>query len=133
MSPQDLTPGSYFEVPYPFVRSTFDKHEEDEEGWVTREVATWRPGTEYDEDDHGRRSFAADDHGLMILEIISVHRPGKYPTRVFYLRRWRDPDGKTFGKTKLRITTLAAFERLLRGYRHPYYFSDKERATGEPA
>lgn len=39
---------------------------------------------------------------------------------MFYTRTWIDPDGKAFGKTKCRVTTVPAFRTLAHGYRHQY-------------
>ena len=55
-----------------------------------------------------------------------VMLPGKFSSRVFYVRRWRDPDGKEFGKPRLRVTTTAAFAKLTKGYRHPYLLDGEE-------
>lgn len=56
----------------------------------------------------------------MHVRIVGVFRPGQYPTRVFYEREWVDPDGKRFGKKRLRIATSASFTRMLGGYRHHF-------------
>lgn len=37
-----------------------------------------------------------------------------------YERRWVDPDGNVFGRAKLLIATREKFNRLSRGYAHPY-------------
>ena len=56
--------------------------------------------------------------------MIDVHRPGKFPPRVFFTRQWKDPTGKTFGKGGLHIMTTAAFRRRLKGYMHDYEMMD---------
>lgn len=58
--------------------------------------------------------------GFQRVTVISKHKPGKFPARVFYVRKWEDPDGKVWGKGKLHITTEAAFKGLVRGYRHEF-------------
>lgn len=106
-------------VAYPFVRDTFSYYDE---GSETEEL-TWKPGIRYEHRGPYPDSepvSVADAIGRMELTIVSVHKPGRFPTRVFYTRKWIDPDGKRFGKTRLRMTTQATFNTLARGYRHPY-------------
>jgi len=116
--------GQMIEVPeYPFVRTVFigydDRGEYPDEGW--------RPGCDRDVDDDGRATFGADALGAMLLEVVQVVTlPGKFASRVFYVRRWRDPDGKEFGRPRLRVTTTAAFAKLTKGYRHPYFLDGEE-------
>jgi len=62
----------------------------------------------------------ADGQGLMQLIVVGTFKPGRFPMRVFYTRSWTDPDGNTFGKGCLRITTLERFRRISRGFQHPY-------------
>jgi hypothetical protein len=106
--------GAQFEVLYPFVREEVTLN--DEEGRTITE--SWRPGIQHDLEG----DLVADAIGRMDLTIISIHRPGSFPTRVFFTRKWTDPDGKTFGKNKLHITSMSAFKKLLNGYRHPFNF-----------
>lgn len=109
--------GQVFTVDYyPFVRYVANLCDDEGCGYQTE---GWRPGCEADTDGYST-VYAADGIGKMVLEVISAHRPGKYQERVFYLRRWIDPDGKEFGAAKLRITTAAAFTKLMRGYRHDF-------------
>jgi hypothetical protein len=107
-------------VPYPFSRDTYEAM--DEEGVGT--VQTWRPGCTVDLDERGNASHAADRMGAMVLRVVSRFKPGRYPERTFYIRLWRDPDGRLFGKQGLRMTTSAAFKRMCRGYRHEFEMID---------
>jgi hypothetical protein len=110
-------------VPYPFFQTVYTGH--DENGGY--EAPCWRPGTQGDHDSFGGWVHSADGMGEMILEVVGRFKPaGPYPERTFFVRRWRDPNGNEFGKTKLRITTSQAFMRLTKGYRHEYELS------GEP-
>ena len=109
----EILPGAEIEVGHPFVRDKFDPHHGDGDG----EIDCWKPGHRnelvYPDD-----SIAVyDGMGTQILTVVSLHKPGKYPTRVFYTRKWRDPDGTMFGKGALRMTTLPAFRRVIAGYR----------------
>lgn len=120
---EPIVPGQCYIGPYPFFRETVDLWTGDsgEGDWGPVEV--WRPGVEYDSDGGGERWAYASGIGSILLAAISLHKPGKYPTRVFYIRQWRDPDGKLFGKTNLRMTTQDAFRRMARGYRHEFYLN----------
>lgn len=101
-----------YSVEYPFCRDKANVA--DEEGYS--EIDTWRPGTRQMEDGWTE----ADAMGEMVLSVVSLHRPGKFPMRVFFTRQWKDPDGKIFGRSKLHITAQSAFSRLLSGYRHEF-------------
>ena len=111
-------PGQTIEVPnYPFVRFVFRGCDNDgpfsDDGW--------RPGCEKDVEEGGV-DYAADGLGAMLLEVVQVVKlPGGFAPRVFYVRRWRDPDGKVFGKRRCRVTTTSAFAKLMKGYRHDFY------------
>lgn len=115
-----MTPSESYEVPYPFFQTTYQGWDEDG-GY---EAPCWRPGCQADDDGYGRTVWAADAMGQMILEVVGRFKPnGPYPERTFFVRRWRDPEGREFGKGKLRITTSKAFMRLTQGYRHEYELS----------
>ncbi len=114
--------GEVAEVSYPFIRATYSYA--DTEGMC--EAEGWKPGIKnvhvYPDDCEAM----ADARGLMRLTVVSVHKPGKYPTRVFCTRRFVTPDGKEFGKGKLHIMTIEKFRRLSSGFQVPY------RIKGEP-
>ena len=127
----EVTAGAVFSVRYPFVRDSFTLPDFDGESLSFREVTlpTWKPGCNY-------RPSAPDDvepfchaEGQMELTVIDVHKPGKYPARVFFTRQWVGPDGKRFGKTALRIMTLPAFKRRAAGWFADPYEVDPE---GQP-
>lgn len=104
--------GSVHEVPYPFLRCTFTSADED----GPFEAPSWKPGAEYGEDYCGRQRHVANGMGFQIVTVVGVYQPGRFPTRVFYTRKWVDPEGNTFGKNALKIKTVDAFERLIKGY-----------------
>lgn len=106
--------GQEFRVVYPFIRDTYTEFDED--GGTER--PTWRPGCRYETCGyHGDESEAvADGDGTQVLTVIDVHKPGKYPTRVFYTVVWVDPDGRQFGKGRLHIATVEKFRRRARGF-----------------
>lgn len=113
--------GQECRAPYPFCRDTYEALPDDPEGAPTTEQ-TWRPGVDYDiVDNFGTVGGAADAMGEVVFTVIAVFKPGSYPKRVFYTRHWVTPDGKRFGKNKLRITTVQHFRTLIKGYRHDDY------------
>lgn len=112
--------GEVFTVPYPFSRSTYEAIDCDENGINVATVPSWKvgPTSEYVQPDD--TESVADAMGKCVLTVVSVHKPGKYPARVFFTRTWIAPDGKAFGKAKLRIATASAFAVLAGGYRHEF-------------
>lgn len=110
--------GEVFTVPYPFVRDVYNQVDSDEDGVTFTDVPTWKPGVRFEDVGEGWVDSIADGMGAMRLTVVSVHKPGRYPTRVFFTRQWVDPDGKVFGKGKLHIASLEKFRRLSRGYQH---------------
>lgn len=110
-------PGAFYEVRYPFIREPYESW--GAEGPIT--LNSWRPGTRFEQDGRDEDHYAvADGDGTMVMTVVSVHKPGRYPTRIFYLRHWRDPDGKAFGRGKLRAAIANHFHALTNGYRHDY-------------
>lgn len=106
-----ITVGETYAVRYPFAWEEVELSDGPATGW--------HPGcraVEYSDD----FDFVADGHGEMLLTVVSTHKPGNFPERVMYTRKWKDPNGKVFGRGELRITTVGWFRRLLRGYRHDY-------------
>jgi hypothetical protein len=123
--------GDIFRVKYPFVRTEYEEHDADEYGVSVTTVKSWKPGVEfitvgYYGDD---TEAVCDAEGEMVLTVIDVHKPGRFPARVFFTRKWVDPDGKAFGKTKLHIMTQQAFQRRTAGYMHEYVLRTSEEAT----
>jgi hypothetical protein len=130
MASEQPKAGDVAEVRYPFMRVEYlepiGPRWPADEGDV-RPAPSWRPGTESRTggDPDGDGYLAADAVGVMTLTVVSVHRPGRYPTRVFYTRSFTSPAGRTFGKPRLRIATLEKFRRLARGYAHEYVVADQ--------
>ena len=121
MRMNNIEAGEIFSHPYPFFRcKTVDYSKLDIPNQPKTE--SWRPGTYWKQDANGEADCLADGVGERIFEIVSIHKPGKYPTRVFYLQRWKDPDGKEFERKRnpLRITSVGNFRVMLKGYRYSY-------------
>jgi hypothetical protein len=105
------------EVAFPFVRCKADIHD-GEGGYVT--IDSWKPGTRAVMRWVDESEDVADAMGVMKLTEVSRHKPGRYPERVFYVRQFTDPDGRTFGKANLRMTTAQNFKRLCSGFSYKY-------------
>lgn len=117
--PNKYQPSDVFTFAYPFARDTFS--EMDEEG--TTESPTWRPGVRFEDVGHGEYCHTAtyaDGMGQQTVSVVGIFKPGKFPERIFFTRKWTDPSGKVFGKGKLHIATVGAFTNLIRGYRHEF-------------
>lgn len=107
--------GEIFEHPYPFVHSSYTEWDED----GSAEVPCWKPGVTMKETYEDYVAYA-DGMGEQILTVVATYKPGRFPTRVFFTRRWRNPSGGEFGKGALRIATVQAFRSLTSGYRHDF-------------
>ena len=112
----DINKGDVCKVKYPFIYKKVSLIDED----GPYETYSWLPGTDYAFVYPDDSEAIAHGNGEMILTIVDIHKPGKYPTRVFYERKWRDPDGNIFGKGGLHIATVQKFKRLISGYYHDY-------------
>lgn len=112
----ELEIGKNYEVKFPFVGIVYNVYDHDglyqDEGW--------KPGCRSEPVHPDDFELVADGEGEMILTIVDIHKPGKYQERVFYARKWRDPDGKEFGSGRLHITTTTTFKRRAAGYYHAY-------------
>lgn len=116
MNKRIFTAGDAIEFPYPFIRVEFEQW--NEEG--SYNVPSWQPGVRHELMGYGDALAVADGIGKQMINVISIHKPGKYPERVFYTRRWETPEGKLFGKHKLMAKTTPAFRRLVSGYGYEY-------------
>lgn len=112
----EFKPGAEIEVAHPFVREEY--HGYDEDGPFKR--MSWRPGTRVEPVPPDSAEEVADAIGTQIITVVSVHKPGRFPSRVFFTRRWRDPDGREFGKTKCHIKTEQALRRRCRGFGYEF-------------
>ena len=120
MSEAGMVAGEEFVVQYPFVRVKVTLLDEDEDGRSGVEVDSWQPGTRNEHVYPDDCEAVADGLGVMTLTVVSTHKPGRYPLRVFFTRTFTTPEGKTFGKTKLHIVTAEKFRRISSSYQHPF-------------
>jgi hypothetical protein len=123
----------HHEIPYPFVLEDVALPPDDPEGNDYRTVKSWRPGVRFEPCGPDDTYAVADGVGAMILREISRHRPGRYPTRVFFTRQWRSPDGKSFGKGRLHVMSAQHFSRLCNGYRYGYVVNDEAPNDANPS
>lgn len=116
-----LEAGKTYVVSYPFVLQQVEVPSDDPDSFGMMEITSWCPGIRWESFDASCEGDAvADGLGEMHLTVVDVHKPGRYPTRVFYTRQWKDPIGNVFGKGGLRIATEEKFRRLARGYKHDF-------------
>lgn len=118
---KEITIGKTYAVRYPFVLRDVDVPPDDPEA-TSMSIKSWCPGVEWEHSDpYSDADARADAFGEMLMAVIDVHKPGRFPPRVFYTRQWKDPTGRVFGKAGLRIVTAEKFRRLCKGYRHEVY------------
>ena len=119
----EFQPGERHTTDYPFVRVAFRDFDVSSGAGVF--LPSWRPGIDTIETDRRCRDFCiAHGRGLLTLTVVSIHKPGRFPTRIFFTRRWTDPDGREFGKPACRVATVDKFRRTLRGYHHDWVVRD---------
>lgn len=117
--------GPNFVVIYPFIHETYESFEED--GPVKDH--SWKPGVRYEYCAPDDTEAVADGEGRMILTIVASFKPGHYPERVFFTRRFVAPNGYEFGKRKLHIVTAEKFRRLAKGYQFEYRVAKADEAA----
>lgn len=122
MSKCEFEAGQVFEHSYPFVRDTYT--DLDNEG--CHEVLSWKPGIAYVMCGPDDAEAVCEGEGKQVLTVVDVHKPGRFPTRVFYTRKFITPDGKSFGRKNLHITTVQAFRAKANGYAYPYKMATDE-------
>lgn len=110
-----IASGEIIVVKYPFVRHIYSPPHPDD-----LDEMCWRPGVRLENVGPESCESVADGEGQQVFTVVSIHKPGKYPTRVFYTRKWIDPDGKTFGKGSLKMISANAFLRRISGYWNEY-------------
>ena len=124
---QQIEVGKTYIVRYPFVRDEVELPPDDPEATQMAKVKCWRPGVDWEQENAGSAVACADSFGEMLLTVVDMHKPGRFPTRVFYTRQWKDPDGRIFGKRSLLITTQERFRRISRGYRHEIWVDGEKQ------
>lgn len=108
--------GDKFAVLYPFLRCRWTDYRNGEP-YEDRE--SWRPGVETVAIYPDNSAEVCDDHGWMLAEIVGIYKPGRFARRVFWQRKWMDPDGRVFGG-KVQVTTEEKFRRRCTRFWLPY-------------
>ncbi len=110
--------GKEYKTKFPFIITQYYENHEDGASLID----SWKPGTQFSEMTHEHDQPEAEAHGegFMMLTVVDKHKPGRYTERTFYIRKWKDPDGKIFGADSLKMTTTSHFKTMIKGYRHPY-------------
>lgn len=117
----EIEVGETYTVAYPFVRSSWSEMDPD----GAQDVPCWKPGIRFEQYGYeGETAEYADAMGEMQLTVVSTHKPGKFPERIFFTRKWKDPDGKLFGKSRCHVKTKQVFNMLLSGYAHEFEVCD---------
>jgi hypothetical protein len=114
-----IAAGDVIKIKYPFVRDKFVSMNLDEP-----DTPCWRPGVRFEDSGPDDTEAIADGLGQQVFTVVSIHKPGKFPTRVFYTRNWIDPDGKQFGKGTLKMLSVNPFMRRISGYWHEYKLTE---------
>ena len=116
--------GQTYPVWWPFKRENYTPIPDEDPAAggtpsLSRETFTWIPGWRYEDCGPEDVEEAWDGEGTQHRTVISLHRPAQFPTRVFYVRFWRDPYGRAFGNRALRMTTVQSFNQWHRGEKWP--------------
>jgi hypothetical protein len=95
----------------------------------------WIPGFVREALDNGGEYKWFNGYGHVTYTVVSFHSlPRPYPDRVFYTRKFTNPDGVEFGKSKLLIRTAGRFKQLVNQSCWPFYCSiDSENTVMEEA
>ena len=73
---------------------------------------TWIPGTRWEQDGDDLLK-CADGEGIVRYTVKQIVPVKGYATRVFYTTTYVDPEGKGFGKNRLKIATATVFKRYV--------------------
>ena len=116
-----LAPGAIFVTTAPFVR--YETEIPDVDGMCR--IKGWRPGAFGEAVPLGPDDVTngADAEGQVEYRVVSVHSPPGFPTRVFFTRAFITPDGVRLNgvrSRKLRVATVHAFRRRIKGWPVPY-------------
>lgn len=136
--PWPLEVGKTYEIRFPFKLGEYHPYPDWEDpaagGTQAMPVAreTWVPGWDEHENYYGTVHIC-DGWGAELRSVVSVHKPGRYPERVFYVRQWRDPNGRVFGKARLRVLASRDFRAWARGDRYRRAFSGMRVNSSEAA
>lgn len=124
-SNRDFVDGETIEFEYPFIRTLYSECDAD----GVFDVLSWKPGIRYVNVYPDDSEALADGIGRAVITVIGTHKPGKYPTRIFFTRKWLSPHGTLFGKAGLKITTVGAFRNLISGYQYDFRVATEDETA----
>lgn len=96
---------------------------------IPREIKSWRPGLRWVQSSPDDSDPEWDGEGAEVRTIVAVTKIDGGGVRILYRRSWRKPDGTSFGKRTVKITTpsgFTAWHKGSQGYLRNE-FSDKMR------
>ncbi len=112
---QAFEAGQVFTVDCPFLRTAYLNGQFTDGRWIEEIELGWRPGVNFENDGSGETWAYAHGMGRSVYKIIDLHKlPHPHKTRVFYIRTWIDPDGKTLGKKTIQILVPNALRDRLK-------------------
>jgi hypothetical protein len=91
--------------PTPFIVEDRELYEDGEP--VT--IKSWRPGIRHEFVAPDDFEPVSDGEGFEVRRIVAVVAIPEGGRRILYRRTWKKPDGKEFGKARVRMTTTSAF------------------------
>ena len=87
-----------------------------ETSFGTVSIKSWRPGVRYENVAPDDAEPVWDGEGMETRTIVAIAHIDGGGLRILYRREWQKPDGKTFGKKTVRLTTPSAFTVWGRGH-----------------
>lgn len=99
----------------PFIVEDRDIPDPSPDGFGMVKIKSWRPGVRHEPTAPDDFEAIWDGEGLELRRIVAVVPLDVGGTRILYRRSFRRPDGKEFGKPRVRMTTPSAFSAWARG------------------
>lgn len=99
----------------PFIVEDREIPDPSPDGFGTIKVKSWRPGVRDEQTAPDDFEAVWDGEGVEMRRVVAVVAIDGGGVRVLYRRSFRRPDGKEFGKPRVRMTTPSAFTAWARG------------------
>lgn len=99
----------------PFIVEDREIPDPTPDGFGVIKVKSWRPGVRNEPTAPDDFEAVWDGEGAELRRIVAVVNIDGGGVRLLYRRSFRKPDGKEFGKPKVRMTTPSAFTAWSRG------------------
>ena len=121
--------GDSIEIDYPFYKHKDEWSPPSEDAAATN-WGEWTPGCRSEHLPPDDSELVADGMGKMLITVVDTFKPAHYPARVFYTRKWRDPDGNEFGKSGLHIKTCGWLTSRSAGFYHHFRLESPSPSQG---